>query len=65
MCESHRIITTLSARHDQAWVQSVTLRLLVLLPRLVHMCSHTLDPLVSDSDCGLYANGIVLDGLGG
>lgn len=62
---THRVITTLCACHDKAWVQSVTLSLLVPLPRLVHMCSHTLDLLVAKTDSGFYANSIVLNGLGG
>lgn len=62
MCESHRAITTLGARHNQAWVQSVALCLLV---SFVHVCSHTLDLLVAHTDSGFYANSIVLNGLGG
>lgn len=63
--KANRVITTLCACHDKAWVQSVTLSLLVPLPRLVHMCSHTLDLLVAKTDSGFYANSIVLNGLGG
>lgn len=63
--KSHRVISTLGARHDQAWVQSVPLPLLVPLPRLVHMCSHTMDLPVAHTDSGFYTDSIVLDGLGG
>lgn len=63
MYESHRVIATFGARHDQAWIQSVALCFLVPLPRLVHMCSHTLNLLAARSDCGFNANSVVLNGL--
>ena len=63
--KSHRVFATLGARHDQARVQSVALLPIVPLPRLVHMCSHTMDLLVAHTDSGFYANSIVFKGLGG
>lgn len=65
MYESHRVVATLGARHDQARVQSVPLSLLVPLPRLVHMCSHTMDLPAAHTHSGFYADSIVLYGFGG
>lgn len=62
---SHRVITTLGACHDQAWVQSVTLWILLPLSRFVHMSSHTLDLLIAHCDCGFYPNSSILKGLEG
>lgn len=61
---SHRIDSALGARHDQAWVQSVTLSVFVHLSSLIHVGSHTLDLHVAHSDGGFNANSIVFNGLG-
>lgn len=63
--ESHRINTTLGARHDQARVQSVALYIFVSLSCLIHVRSHALDLTVAHSDGGFDANSIALNGLGG
>lgn len=62
---SHQAIATLGAGHDQAWVQSVTLCVLLLLPMFVHMSSHAVDLLIAHSDCAFYPNSSVLNGLEG
>lgn len=60
--ESHRVNVTFSPRHDQTRVQGVSLCVLLPLSGLVHMRPHAEDVLVANSDSGLYANGVVLNG---
>lgn len=62
---SHRIDSTLGARHDQTWVQSVTLSVFVHLSSLIHVCPQTLDIHGAYSDAGFNANCVVFNGLGG
>lgn len=63
--ESHRVVTTLGARHDQARIQSVALWLLVVLAKLVHVCPPARNSAVALFNCGFYGNSIVLNRLGG
>lgn len=62
---SHQVFAALGARHDQTWIQSVTLCLLFLLVKLVHMCPLAHDSFVALSNRGFYDNRILLNRLGG
>lgn len=62
---SYRIDCTLSARHHQTWVQSVTLSIFIHLSSLIHVCPDTLDGHGAQIDIGVNANSIIFSGLGG
>lgn len=62
---SHRIDSALGARHHQAWVQGVALRVFLRLSSLIHVRPYTLDLQGALIDGGVNTNGIVFSRLGG